>query len=89
MAIGDKLLHFIGGKIFKAQPIIYKLAGNFSLTNFILDIFRFGKDIEGAWGMGKKQGSREQRSREKNFPLRPPHPAPLPLSHAPRPYLIF
>ncbi|AUB36755.1 hypothetical protein COO91_02680 [Nostoc flagelliforme CCNUN1] len=34
MAIGDKLLHFISGKIFKAQPIIYKLAGNFSLTEF-------------------------------------------------------
>jgi len=34
MAIGDKLLQFIGGKIFKAQPIIYKLAVNFSLAEF-------------------------------------------------------
>jgi hypothetical protein len=34
MAIGDKLLQFIGEKIFKAQPIIYKLAGKFSLVEF-------------------------------------------------------
>jgi|GEM_PF-3169878 hypothetical protein len=34
MAIGDKLLQSLGEKIFKAQPIIYKLAGNFSLKEF-------------------------------------------------------
>jgi len=34
MAIGDKLLQFLGEKIFKAKPIIYKLAGNFSIREF-------------------------------------------------------
>jgi hypothetical protein len=34
MAIGDKFLQFIGGKIFKAQPIICKLAEISLLTEF-------------------------------------------------------
>ncbi|MEH1790589.1 MAG: hypothetical protein V7L23_34765 [Nostoc sp.] len=33
----------------------------------------------GDWG---SRGAGGQGSREKNFPLRPPHPAPLPLFNA-------
>ncbi|MBN3925070.1 DNA repair protein RecO [Nostoc sp. NMS4] len=35
-----------------------------------------------------KQGIREQGAREKSFPLRPPHPAPVPLFNAPFPLAL-
>ncbi|MEH2169817.1 MAG: ATP-binding protein [Nostoc sp.] len=42
-----------------------------------------GSREQGTGNREQGAGSREQGAREKNFPLCPPHPAPLPLLHAP------
>ncbi|MEH2052879.1 amylo-alpha-1,6-glucosidase [Nostoc sp.] len=53
---------------------------NWQLTREL--VMPYGLVGAGDWGLGKKQGSREQGAREKSFPLCPPHPAPLPLPNA-------